>query len=127
MQEEKEIKTEKNIDIKETIENFIKTDEPELSQEEAIMQFGEKNTKHKKISEEDDDNANSEEQEHLKRVKKELLASLERVKDLEKKLYGEVQTKEKSQLKVKGAQGKQVQIHKEQEQQIVEQKQQERE
>ena len=69
MQEEKQ---EASVDIKGTLAKFIKTDEPELSQEEAIMKYGEA----------------TEEQEHLKRVKQELLASLDRVKQLEKKIYG---------------------------------------
>lgn len=87
MQEEKQ---EASVDIKGTLAKFIKTDEPELSQEEAIMKYGE--TKNKKASSNNDDDAQNgeatEEQEHLKRVKQELLASLDRVKQLEKKIYG---------------------------------------
>ena len=41
MQEQKD---EKLIDIKGTLEQFVKADEPELSQEEAIMKFGENKT-----------------------------------------------------------------------------------
>jgi hypothetical protein len=88
MQTEKE---ESNIDIKGTLSKFIKEDEPELSQEEAIMKFGEIKQKKSGASDgEDSQNGEAtEEQEHLKRVKKELLASLERVKVLAKRIYGE--------------------------------------
>lgn len=98
MQEQKE---EKLIDIKGTLEQFIKTDEPELSQEEAIMQFGE--PKKKKNNNNDDDSADdiSEELEHLRRIKKELLASLERVKKLEEQLFKE--RAEKIKLNVKSS------------------------
>lgn len=115
MQEERE---EKIIDIKGTLEQFIKADEPELSQEEAIIKFGENQTKKMSYNDEEDDE-NSEEKEHMKRIKKELLASLERVKDLEKKVYGETETKEKNNLKVKTNNGKQVQIKKEQQQEQI--------
>ena len=91
MDEEKS--EEKIIDFKGTLEQFIKPDEPEMSQEEAIMKFGEK----KKASSEED---STEEQEHLKRVKQELLASLERVKKLEKQIYSEKDFDEKKKLKV---------------------------
>ncbi len=85
MQEQKE---EKLIDIKGTLEQFVKADEPELSQEEAIMRFGEpkKKKKNKSDSDESADDI-SEELEHLRRIKKELLASLERVKKLEEQLF----------------------------------------
>ena len=85
MQEEKR---ESNIDIKGTMKKFIEADEPELEQEEAIMKYEE--TKNKKTSSSGSDTEeNSEEQEHLKRVKTELIASLKRVEQLEKKVFKE--------------------------------------
>ena len=89
---------EKLIDIKGTLEQFIKTDEPEMTQEEAIMKYEEKSSKKKNSN--DDETDVTEEQEHLKRVKQELLASLERVKKLEKQIYGQKENDEKSKLKV---------------------------
>ena len=100
---------EKNIDVKGTLEKFIKADEPEISQEEAINNFQEKDLlneikKNAKFSS-DDDEQNSEEQEHLERIKKELLASLERVKLLERQIYGDKQqNEEKNRLKVSNEQ-----------------------
>ena len=44
MQEQKE---EKIIDIKGTIKQLVETDEPEISQEEAIMKYGEPKKKKK--------------------------------------------------------------------------------
>ena len=96
---------EKTIDIKGTIEKFINADEPEMTQEEAIINYEEQSSK-KKYSDTDSDWI--EEQEHLQRVKKELLASLERVKKLEKEIYNEhEQDQEKNKLKVKSGGGKQ--------------------
>ena len=89
MEEEKK---ESNIDIKGTVKKFIVADEPELEQEEAIMKYGEQNNSRKiKPSNNDDDsiNGNSEEEEHLKRIKAELLASLKRVERLEDKIFRE--------------------------------------
>ena len=86
MQEQKE---EKLIDIKGTLAQFVKTDEPELSQEEAIMQFGEPKKKKNNNNGADSDDDITEELEHLRRIKKELLASLERVKKLEEQLFKE--------------------------------------
>ena len=97
---------EKNIDIKGTFEKFIKADEPEMTQEEAIKNYKEESIskairKRKNSSEDEGGEGNyTEEQEHLKRIKEELLASLERVKQLEKQIYGE-QNKEKEKLKIK--------------------------
>ena len=87
MQESKEIKEqeEKLIDIKGTLKQLVEADEPELSQEEAIMKYGEK--KKKKNVNNDDDTETTEEEEHLKRIKQELLASLKRVEELEKLLF----------------------------------------
>ena len=88
MQESKEIKErseEKLIDIKGTLKQFVVADEPEISQEEAIMKFGE--TKKKKNNNSDNDTDTTEEEEHLKRIKHELLASLKRVERLEEQLF----------------------------------------
>lgn len=85
MQESKEIKEQKEeklIDIKGTLKQLVEADEPEVSQEEAIMRFGE--TKKKKN---DDDTDTTEEEEHLKRIKQELLASLKRVEKLGEILF----------------------------------------
>ena len=63
---------------------FPVADEPELSQEEAIMKYGETKKK-RKID--NDDTDTTEEENHLKRIKKELLASLKRVERLEEQLF----------------------------------------
>ena len=78
MQEQKD---EILIDIKGTLKQLVEADEPELSQEEAIMKYGE--IKKKK----NDDTDTTEEEEHLKRIKQELLASLKRVEKLEELLF----------------------------------------
>ena len=97
MQEQKE---EKLIDIKGTLEQFVKADEPELSQEEAIMKFGEPKKKQNNNSDADDSADDiSEELEHLRRIKKELLASLERVKKLEEQLFKNHEEKLKLNIK----------------------------
>ena len=84
---------EKIVDIRGTFEKFIKPDLPDMEQEEAIAKFREKDLKKAiKNSENSGDGENvdnTEEKEHFERVKKELLASLERVKKLEKQIYGE--------------------------------------
>lgn len=90
---------EKLIDIKGTLEQFVKPDEPEMSQEEAIMKY-EEDVKKASTS---DESENTEEQEHLKRIKKELLASLERVKKLEKQIFIEKEVEEKKKIKVEKA------------------------
>ena len=99
--------TDKTIDIRTTFSNLVKEEVPEMSQEEAIQRYRENDTiepvkKSKKDSDSDD---NIEESEHLKRIKQELLASLERVKQLAKKLYNEDRNKAK--LNVKEKAGKQ--------------------
>jgi len=97
MSEEKN--EEKLLDFKGTLEQFVKPDEPEMSQEEAIIKYEE----NKKSSSGDENNDNTEEKEHLKRVKQELLASLERVKQLEKQMYSEKEVTEKKKIKVEKA------------------------
>ena len=78
---------EKLIDIKGTLKQFVEADEPELSQEEAIMKYGVKKTKKKNSNNNNDDSETTEEEEHLRRIKQELLASLKRVEELEKLLF----------------------------------------
>lgn len=77
-----EHKDEKLIDIKGTFKQFIEEDKIELSPEEEIMKYEEK--KNKKS---DNDNDTTENEEHLKRIKQELLASLKRVEKLEEQLF----------------------------------------
>ena len=91
---------EKRVDIKGVLEDFVEGEKPEISQEEEIKNYREQNgvyvpkkEKKKKNSEEDKE---AEDDEHLKRVKKELLESLERVNILAKKLFND---KEKVNLK----------------------------
>ena len=95
MQEQKE---EKLIDIKGTLKQFVEADEPELSQEEAILKYGETNKKKNNNSDADDEDV-TEELEHLRRIKKELLASLERVKKLEERLFKDHEEKLKLNVK----------------------------
>ena len=100
MQESKEIqeqKEEKLIDIKGTLKQFVEADEPELSQEEAIMKYGENKKKRKYNN--DDDIDTTEEEEHLKRIKQELLASLKRVEKLEELLFKRHEEKLKLNIK----------------------------
>ena len=94
---------EKIVDIKGTLENFIEEEKPELTQEEAIKSYkGEnqpyiKKSKKKKTSEEDEE----EEDEYLKKLKKELLESLERVNNLAKKIFDEKDKELLKDIKVK--------------------------
>ena len=90
MQEQKD---EKLIDIKGTLKQLVETDEPELSQEEAIMKYGENKKK------KNDDTSTTEEEEHLKRIKQELLASLKRVEKLEELLFKNKEEKLKLNVK----------------------------
>lgn len=95
--QEKNENEEKLVDIKGTFKDFVEEEKPELSQEEAIREYKEKDgielkAKNSKKSSEDDE---QEDDEHLKRVKRALLESLERVNALAKKLFGD---KEKSGL-----------------------------
>lgn len=81
----------KLVDVKGTFESFIEDTLPELSQEDAIKNYKSNDTinykRKKKTSSDEDDE--SEEDEHLKRLKMELLASLERVNKLAKQLFNE--------------------------------------
>ena len=79
---------EKLVDIKGTIESFIQEPLPEMSQEDEIKNYKSDDTidyRRKKKKQEDDDE--DEDDEHLKRLKQELLASLERVNKLAKELF----------------------------------------
>ena len=83
-------KEEKLIDIKGSIESLVEGELPELSQEEAIKAYKEgpkKPKKRKKASSDEDDE--TEDDDHLKRLKQELLASLERVNKLARQLFGD--------------------------------------
>ena len=100
MQEE-----EKLIDIKGTLEKFIEPDEPEMTQEEAITKYKENffkinNAIGDNNSDSDDIMGDSEDAEHLARVKKELLNSLKRVEEIANKIYGK-EKKEYDKVKTK--------------------------
>ena len=106
--EREEQKEEKLIDIKGTLKQFVEADEPELSQEEAIMKYEEPKEKKNKNynhynNNNDDDMDTTEEEEHLKRIKQELLASLKRVEKLEELLFKNKE--EKLKLNVKNSKG----------------------
>lgn len=70
------------IDMKGTIIKIFSTPQPEVSQEEAIKNYDVNNKKNNS-----GDDGNLEDEEHLKRVKQELLASLKRVAELEKQVF----------------------------------------
>ena len=100
MKEQNKNEEEKVVDLKETLADFVKEDLPELTQEEAIKAYRADDTirpvkKKKSASSDEEEN---EDDEHLKRVKKELLESLERVDELAKKLFDE-KDKSKENLK----------------------------
>ena len=101
--EEKEEKSEKIIDIKGTLEDFIEEGKPELSQEEAIKAYREgdiiKYPKNKKGAQDEEDE--NEDDEHLKRIKKALLESLKRVDTMEKKIFEEKGKENIKDIKVK--------------------------
>ena len=90
-----EEKEEKIIDIKGTFEEFIEEEKPEISQEEAIKTYKEyqeekqKGTKKIKKTSATSDDDELEDDDHLKRIKRELLESLKRVEIMEKKIFEE--------------------------------------
>lgn len=88
-------------DLKGTIESLVKGEEPELSQEDAIKAYrGERPLRHrrrKKAASEDDD---VEDDERLKKLKQELLVSLEKVNKLAKQLFGDKEFKNVKELKI---------------------------
>lgn len=98
MEEENKINDNEKVDVIGTMESIFRTEDKQLSQEEAIKAYKETyNRKRKKNYSDEDESAYNEELEHLERVKKELLASLERVKRLEEKIFGE-EKKEKMKI-----------------------------
>ena len=102
MQEQNENDNEKKIDIKETLADFVKEDRPELSQIDAIKAYREINGKEviytKTNKKNDSEDETVEDDEHLKRVKKELIDSLARVEEMAKKIFDE-KNREKENLK----------------------------
>ena len=127
-----EEKVESNIDVVGTIKKFVEAEEPELEQKEAIMKYEEHKRKRrrKKHSGDEDIEDNTEEKEHLNRIKQELLASLRRVEEMEKEVFNEKDVEMKSKIKVnkKNSGGKSNQQIKEQQTvRKIEYKQKERE
>lgn len=95
---------EKILDIKGTLENFMQEEMPELSQEEAIKAYKGENvpySKKRKKTSSSSDEEETEDEEHLKRLKKELLESLERVNILAKKIFDEKSKENLRGIKVK--------------------------
>lgn len=104
MQNNKNDKEEKLTDLKGTFESLIEGENGELSQEDAIKAYkgeGPQKPKKRKKSSSDEDDDDILDEEHLKRLKQELLASLEKVNKLAKKLFGEKEFKNVKNLKVK--------------------------
>ncbi len=93
---------EKLTDLKGSIESFIEGEMPEISQEDAIKAYrGEEKQKARKRKKSDSDDDDIEDDEHLKRLKQELLASLEKVNKLARQLFGEKEFNSVKNLKVK--------------------------
>lgn len=95
---------ETKIDLKGTFQNLVEAEKPELTQEEEIKLYKDpahtipseikgKNSANsnnkRKNNNSDDEDDESEDDEYLKKLKRELLASLERVNQLAKKIFGE--------------------------------------
>ena len=103
---------EKIVDIKGTLEKFVKPEEVEMSQEEEIknIQLSDLKKEIKKIRNKSGSTSDSSEddsmldEEDLNRIKKELLASLERVSKLEKQVYSEPEY-EKNKMKIDKVEG----------------------
>ena len=97
------------LDLKGVMKNLVSEEPKEMSQEEAIKAYREKSpVKSKKSSKKNtSDEEDDEDEAHLRRMKQELLASLERVNLLAKKLFGEKEKltskefKEKEKFKAK--------------------------
>lgn len=78
------------VDFKGTIESFIRPEPEIVTQEEAIKAYkGEEVNFYKRKNNSSNDDETSEEEEHLKRIKIQLLESLERVNKLEKSIFNE--------------------------------------
>ncbi len=128
-----EEKVESNIDVKGTLKKFVEAEKPELEQKEAIIKYQEykRNSRRRRKNDSDDDiEDNTEEQEHLNRIKQELLASLKRVEEMEKEVFNEKDNADKLKVKVqkKNGGGKSSQRAKEERQEQLEfKKQKERE
>ena len=104
---------EKMMDIKGVFNKFIEEEPPELSQEEEIKLYKDGEINYKKKNKKSEDDEESQDDDHLKRLKQELLESLERVNILAKKLFDE---KEKMSLKDIKVSEKEVQKSKNREQ-----------
>lgn len=91
MENDEEIRKEDKRAIKEVLTKLVDEEPAEISQEDAIRSYKSKNTKkynpNGNNSDEDSETSNQEEEEHLKRVKQELLSSLKRVEDLANKIF----------------------------------------
>lgn len=105
MQEKEfENEEEKVLDLKSTIESFIEEEKTKLSQVEAIKAYKDgkiEYTKKRKKNSSSDDEDENEDDEHMKRVKKALLESLERVNTLEKTIFEEKDKENLKNIKVK--------------------------
>ena len=91
MEEQNKSEEEKVIDFKETLAEFVKEPIPEITQEEAIKAYRANDDtigvpKRKKTYSDEEEN---EDDEHMRRVKKELLESLARVDALAKSIFDE--------------------------------------
>ena len=101
---EKEEQDELLVDSSNILKVFLSEERQEMSQEEEIEKFELKKEKQEQeiLSEEAlkvKKEKEAEEEEELKKVKTELLASLERVKAIVKRIYGNVDSKTKSEFK----------------------------
>ena len=117
--------SEEKVSIKEALEEFVKGEQPEMTQEETITKYEEMKNK---TSNDEDSSENTEEQEHLKRIKQELLESLARVEKLEKELFDQKEkvVDEKAKLKVNNkAGGKSSQIIREEKEVVNKEKERE--
>lgn len=101
MENNEEIKKEDKIDIKSALSKLVDEEPKELSQEEAIMTYKDAKKKKWTSNSDCDTESNQEEEEHLKRVKQELLSSLKRVDDLAKKIFVDKEIKSKNIDKMK--------------------------
>lgn len=99
MKDEKNDNDENLIDLKGTIENFIEGETPELSQEEAIKAYRDEVyiSKNKRNIKNDEDDI--EDDEHLKRVKQELLESIKKVDAMAKQIFEDKENLKKIKIK----------------------------
>lgn len=102
MQDKIEDEEEKLVDLKGTLETFFEGEEPELSQEEAIKAYKEESNttlNHKKKKNDSDDDI--EDDEHLKRVKQELLETIKKVDMMAKKIFEDKDRDNLKNIKIK--------------------------